>query len=354
MTIPSEPVDSRYTVPGTEHVLKREGDLLVSGEDAKEYAIRDGVPILLAFSPLETEDMRARLDALNADAVRGGWREALGAHFPEFVGYVTSSERSRYLDLLTLTPEMDVLEIGPGMGQHTRVLAPRVGHVEILEVVEGQARFTLESCRQESLGNVSGACGGDDCVLPYPAESFDVVILNLVLEWCAARQGSMKTQQETHARLMGEVERVLKIGGTFYVATKNRYALHYLLGKRDENALNIPFGNALPRFLMHFLVRRKQTQGSGEYSGFLHSYNELKRMLTSGQMACLQSFWSAPDMRNPRAYVPLQTECVREFRQSRACPQYQGRMARAVMSLIPAALVKYFTPGLVFVVQKNE
>lgn len=316
------------------------------------YAMPAGIPQFLRFQSAESEQTTAKLERLNQLARDSGWRSALDGVYgkgTEFVRYVTEVERASFIDLLPLTPNSDVLEIGPGLGQFTALLARRARSVCALEVVAGQAEFAAERCRQDGITNVQLAVGGDDCRLPYQNECFDMVVLNLVFEWCASRclDESITNVQR---RLLDEIFRVLKVDGSLYLATKNRFALRFLIGKPDEHCYDIPFGSALPRSLTQYLVRRR---GYARSAGFLYSYKALQAILRDAGFERVDSFWAAPEMRFPTCYVPTDPASIREARRRPDFVQGESRSARLLMPLIPASLVKHVTPGLVFLASKR-
>lgn len=261
--------------------------------------------------------------------------------------YVLDSSRARFLDLLPIDRHSRVLEIGPGLGQLTRLIAPRVRSVHALEVVSGQAHFVREVCLQENLGNVEVACGGDDCRLPYAQDLFDVVVLNLVLEWCGHRD-PRRSHPAAQDALLAEIHRVLCSGGVLYLATKNRYALRYLLGKPDEHAHNLRFGNALPRPLLALLLR---FGGHARAQGFLSSFSELEAKLERAGFARLQSFWAVPEMRFPSRFLPTDSQAIKAARRQKF-DQGELKSTRALMPWVPARLVKHVMPGLTFLAWK--
>src|SRR3954453_1240843 len=98
------------------------------------------------------DDHQEKLDRLNRLAPSKGWRAALDEAFssdPVMVKYVTDPARWRFLDYLPLTAQSSVLEIGPGLGQITVNLAPRVGFLHAMEIEPRQAEFIRHRCRQE-------------------------------------------------------------------------------------------------------------------------------------------------------------------------------------------------------------
>jgi len=280
----------------------------------------------------EFDDVKVQLIEQARDL---GWREAL-ARLPDSA-YLTDKRRGIFLDLLPMNGA-DVLEIGPGFGQFTDKIARVARTVVALEVDAEQADFIREKVRQESLSNVIVTAGGEDCLLPYEDRSFDLVILNLVLEWCATRL--TEPHEDAQRRLLHEIARVLRDGGRLYVATKNRFALRYLIGKPDEHYHGMRFGSALPRWLADLIHARRSR-------GRLYSWRGLQKLLHNAGFSIEQSWWAAPEMRYADEMVPVDAKSVRAARR-RKVRQGAGRAERSLTSLLPATLVKYFTPGLSF------
>jgi SAM-dependent methyltransferase len=341
-----------YVCPRTLVELRCESapDRFIGGSEP--YPIRAGIPCFLSSEYLEDDSTQRQLAALNRLALTLGWaaalREVYGAN-SGMVRYVTDPLRASFIELLPLTLSSDVLEIGPGLGQFTPILAHRSRSVSALEVSTAQAEFAAERCRQEGFANVQFAVGGDDCRLPYAENSFDIVVLNLVFEWCASRCAS-EPHGVAQLRLLREMRRVLRPDGVLYLATKNRFSLHYLLGKADEHCFSMPFGNALPRWLTALVLKAR---GHGRPPGFLHSYNELQRMLDHAGFIATSSFWAAPEMRYPTRYVSTATSAIRDARRDSGLIQGEFRSTRLLMPMVPAALVKHFTQGLSFLAKKS-
>ena len=340
-----------YADPITRAQLLWSRGQICSEAGERVYPIQNGIPNFLRYEPRETDEIRLKLERLNDLARRLDWRRAIHEVFGEDTGetrYITDAERTAYLDLLPLHQETRALEIGCSLGQHTDEIAKRVGTLHALEIVPEQAEFARERCRQEGVSNVSIACGGDDCRLPYAGGRFDIAILNLVFEWCGSRaiEDSVPAAQR---RLLSEAYRVLKTGGVLYLVTKNRYALRLLAGRGDEHAFSMRFGNAMPRWLLHLCLIAR---GRRRPEGLLYSHNALKRLILQQGFCDLSSYWAAPEMRNPRHFVPTDTASVREARRDEAFLQGTSRLSHFFMGRIPARFVKYFTPGLLFIAVK--
>jgi ubiquinone/menaquinone biosynthesis C-methylase UbiE len=95
-----------------------------------------------------------------------------------------------------------VLEVGPGFGATTRVLAERLPRLDVLELDEGYCR----RLRSELPGSVTVA-EGDAAAMPYADGSFSAVVCFTMLHHIPERL--------LQDRAFGEVARVLAPGGTF-------------------------------------------------------------------------------------------------------------------------------------------
>lgn len=317
------------------------GDALISSAGHR-YPIVDGIPRFLAYEPEETPDvLRVRRAAELAPKV--GWREALEQTAEGSIEYVTSPRRVAYVDLLPIGPTTRVLEVGCSLGQGTVALARRAKSVDALEVVPEQAAFAAERLRQEKLDNVTVACGGDDCRLPYSDGRFDLVVVNLVIEWCGQREpGSFLDAQR---RLIAEVARTLRPGGVVFIATKNRYGLPYLLGSGDEHAFDLPFGHALPRKMLGLVQRL--TGRPERTRGRLVSFHRLSSLLDEAGFGALRAYWAAPDARYPTAYVPFDGDVARARAALPRSALGTRRRVQWIMPFVPAPLLKHLAPSIV-------
>ena len=86
----------------------------------------------------------------------------------------------------------------------------------------------------------------------------------------------------------------------------------------------------------------------------LYSHNKLKALLRDAGFERIKTYWAAPEMRYPTHYVPTDAVSVREARRKPGFLQGEMRSTRMLMPLIPAWLVKHFTPGLAVLATKRE
>lgn len=247
-----------------------------------------------------------RLKTLIADARKIGCEAALKKHHHD-IDYLIDGKRAAYIDLLGIKSDEDVLEIGASMGQHTRLIGKLCRRLDALEVVAKQAEFAKLWCEQSGLENVRFTAGGASGKLPYGDQSFDVVVMNYVLEWSAGRDALRA--DEFHLRLLSEIHRVLNPGGRFFVSTKNRYGLRLVTGSLDEH-LGIRFGNALPRWLSRALSKNVDRDIP---RGYLHSRGALEKLLRAAGFNHVDAYLSFPDARRPDVILPFENERLKEL-----------------------------------------
>ena len=316
--------------------------------------IVDGIPVRLQYSDVEREftrypHLRRAVDVAKSE----GWRHALEAFYSDaMVEYSASSKRWKFLEVVPLSKNMTVLEIGIGLGQITGEIASRVAHVDALEVNLLNAMFAKTRCEQEHVENVTFTCGGDDCRLPYPDDRFDVVLLNLVFEWCA-REIKDESPKVAQQYLLSEVYRVLKHGGVVQLNTKNRFSYRLLTGGRDEHTYGMRFGSALPRWLGRLFVwsRRKPRPPGYLPPGYLHSWWALRKLIRNAGFGEIHSYWTVPEMRFPEHIIEANARAIRAARKSLS-RQAASRRTDILMRMTPAGLVKFFAAGLFFVARK--
>lgn len=241
-------------------------------------------------SLVEDDDTRDRLIALITDAKAIGCKPALEKHNHNLT-YLTDPRRSKYIDLADIQPAHHVLEIGSSLGQHTRLMAQKCKAVSGLEIVPLQAAFSKLWCEEDGLDNVDITSGGANGVLPFADASFDRVVCNYVLEWCAGRNDM--DPGDFHRAYIAEMLRVLKPGGKLLLTTKNRYSIRYVTGGKDEH-LGMRFGNALPRWLQERMLNKDNLDFT---RGYLHSWAQLESILRGVGFADATRFLTFPDNR---------------------------------------------------------
>jgi SAM-dependent methyltransferase len=326
------------------------GAFFLSPDAADRYRLKSNVAIFQE-GDLDDEGRISQLDQMVARASVIGCLPAVAETYgpdSRMINYITDQSRHSYVSLLPINRDAVVLEIGCALGQCTALLADKAKEVVAMDVVRGQAEFALLRCKELGLTNIHVAVAGDDGRLPYNDCSFDVVVFNLVFEWCGSR--SPEGNEVVQKRLLKEIARVLKHGGIAWISTKNRYSIRLLLGGRDEHMDDMRFGSCLPRAVGDRLHRWRGHQRS---RGLLHSHTALRSLIRESGFSVVKAYWAVPEPRYVSHFVEANAESIQRFRQVFSGKQGQGRLVSRLTSLVPAKIVRYIAPGNCFVATKG-
>lgn len=107
------------------------------------------------------------------------------------------------LDLARFSADMEILDVGGGLGGPARLVASRIGcHVTVLDVTEAYCRVGALLTHQLGLSDQVIFWQGDALSMPFVTKRFDAVWMQNVAMNIADK-----------ARLFGEIHRVLRPGG---------------------------------------------------------------------------------------------------------------------------------------------
>jgi SAM-dependent methyltransferase len=137
----------------------------------------------------------------------------------------------------------DVLELGPGQGRDTLLLAAAGLSVTALDYAEpGLAQIVDKAVAAGFAGSIRTVVADARGPLPLPASSFDACYAHMLL--CM----SLTTLEIEH--LIAEVRRVLRPGGLFVYTVRNTFDAHYGAGA-DHGDDRFEMGG----FVVHFFDR---------------------------------------------------------------------------------------------------
>lgn len=141
--------------------------------------------------------------------------------------------------------------------------------------------------------------------LPFDENSFDLIILNGVLEYTA--RGQEGSPYETHLKVLKNIRRILRPRGLFYLGIENRYYLKFILGSRDHYEMR--WSNVLPRKLSTFI---SQLRGE-EVRHWIYSYAELMELLRESGFNESVFFTALPNYKPPEHIIPISS--MKEIRE---------------------------------------
>jgi len=216
-------------------------------------------------------------------AERGHWLSAARTMFrdskPELYDYVADVNRASWIPILPIEPNSTVLDVSSGLGALTHALALNYHHVVSVEPVEDMVRFTKLRLDQEGFKNVD-LIQAPLAILPFPIETFDLVVLNGVLEWVPEwRSGG--TSREAQLALLMHVRRLLKPRGVLVIGSENRIGYTSFLRRPGRpQTRTFRWLDALQRRLEKpgfYRSLADPTKGGGLYTHTPHGYVALLR-----------------------------------------------------------------------------
>jgi ubiquinone/menaquinone biosynthesis C-methylase UbiE len=190
--------------------------------------------------------------------------------------YLSDQRRNDFIFLLPISPETVALDYGSGWGNTSYTLSRYCKKVVAMEADPGRLKFATAHFRHRGADNITPIQAGNGTSLPFEAETFDLVIMNGVLEWTPRSING--NPEDVHRRVLAEVNRVLKPGGTLQISIENRFGYDFLLGKRDHHCGGLRWVPFLPRPLANLYSWMWLRQ---PYRTWFYSYGALRRFVST-------------------------------------------------------------------------
>jgi ubiquinone/menaquinone biosynthesis C-methylase UbiE len=299
----------------------------------RKYPFREGIPDFSSrehyWNLLTEERMDVLLDIARDRGYKYAVEKILGAFAdPYLVGYVLDDGRADFRALLPLTRDSAVLDLGSGWGAVACGLAASCGTVTALDTNPRSLEFIRLRAEQSGLTNVNVAQIDplDDAHLPFADNTFDVAMLNGVLEYVgeASRDSS---PEEVQRRCLEEIRRVVKPGGVLYVGIENRYGLLYFLGTRDHSSLR--YTSLLPRPIANLIMQIRLRR---PYRTYTYSEAGYRNLLKSAGFDEPSMYLAYPTYREPHFILPSNNDRALTYFVRRHASHIRSRIQRAVVN----------------------
>jgi len=276
------------------------------------WPVSDGVPrFFQAPDHYWGEVGRNQALELLADARRGLWADAVRARFPDGndmrIGLL-DPQRASWAPMVGIDEQSTVLDIGSGYGAITHSLSRSAGEVYSVEAIPERIDFTRERLRQERILNVH-LVQASAIALPLAENSFDLVVVNGVLEWVGEWDPTTDPRL-VQINFLKKICRLLKSDGALLIGIENRFGLGSFLGSVDHSGL--PYTSLVPRPLASFMLRhsskphhRTQLNARKQYRTYTYSEAGYRRLLAHAGFAEMSSYWADPGYNQPYYLVPL-------------------------------------------------
>ena len=165
-----------------------------------------------------------------------------------------------------------VLDIGCGLGGITLALAERCRMVVGMDHdIPHRLSIFQKRLKERRCRNIVAIAA--DCLnLPFRPKTFDLILMNGVLEWLGESNGS-RPPMEIQGAVLESICRLLKDSGVLYLAIENRY---YPANAVIDPHARLPLVAFLPRAFASVV---SQLLSKKPYRTHIYSYWGLKRLL---------------------------------------------------------------------------
>ena len=211
------------------------------------------------------EQIEKALDVID----REGWNVFINK-FKDKFDFTTEENRADWRFFVPLDHESVVLDAGAGLGRISIPLARVVKKVVACDTSITRLRFLKKLAEVKGLNNIETVVA-DIFNSPFEEESFDLIVMNGLLEW-VGRTDLYDDPREAQIACLKICKRLLKKGGYLYVGIENRFALAYLRGI-DHSGLR--FTSFLPRWLANKYTLFRENHRYDTYTYNIPGYRKL-------------------------------------------------------------------------------
>lgn len=263
--------------------------------------------------------------------------------FPEPYSFATDLSRANWQFLLSKKKKNKALDIGAGLGTISEVLSHYYDEVISIEPVKERLFFLKKRFEQDGIKNIR-LIQANALELPFPENSFDLIVMNGVLEWVALYgKGNPKKIQE---KVLKDILKILKPNGYLYIGIENRFCYRNFLGRYDPHAALI-FTTLMPRLLANLVSRIFRGK---DYRTYIYSYKGYKKLLKKAGFKNVEIYNVLPDYNVPTYIIPLKNKYAYEYliKQSMYSTGLIKKLGLFVGKIFAKiGLIKYFLPAYI-------
>lgn len=289
--------------------LKCEGPLTDTGdiltcECGETYQRIDGVVVLNRDSNYYGEvKAEAKEEVVSRLEAGEHWRDVVWdmfRHSYEFLHHIITDEtRNDFSTLLPISPDATVLDLGAGWGTTSCHFAQRAKRVISLDGTFDRTLFIQNRITQDKVDNIHTVCTN---ILdkPFMENSFDVVLLNGVLEWVGTSLPDLDPREAQLATLK-EVRRILKPEGALYIGIENSHGYRYIMGGMDDHTalFHIGYHTREKASEVRFKHQKKR------YDTYTYDMTGYGELLEEAGFGSMDFYYPYPDYKWVNALFPL-------------------------------------------------
>lgn len=278
--------------------FKQESNLIFSADERAGY-----------WSNLSKKENAELMSLLGTHTTK----ECIKIAKPDVFEVIFSDKRAASIELLRLTGTEVAVDLGCMWGALTIPLAKQVESVLGVDQTLESLKFSEARAEEERLDNVRFLCGNLRNIA-LPDQTFDIAIVNGVLEWIpelepvvvgeywygADKRDATGNPGEMQKAFLENVLAGLKGGGRLMLAIENRYDYKMFFGERDPHTGTV-LTTVVPRWIANLISKISRNR---EYRPWIYSFEGLQALLKEVGFSSVTLYAVWPDYRNPEYIRP--------------------------------------------------
>ncbi len=280
----------------------------------RRWPVEEGVPVFVEHESYWGEVPQHLMRRVLARSREIGWRAALKdlltPGYSHIRDYVEQPCRADWRFLLPDMSEWTVLDVGAGWGSIGIPLARVCRRVVCLENIRERAQFIRLRAEQEGASNLQVLCA-DVASPPLGGETFDLVVMNGVVEWLGL-EDVRRDPRVVQTSVLSLIRGLLRPKGHLYVGIENRVGYTMFLGSRDHSGVS--FTSLMPRQVANWYLRlrgrsgyttdRRTDRSLRGYRTYTYSARGYRKLLAEAGYREVDIYCSMPSYNQPLVIVP--------------------------------------------------
>jgi SAM-dependent methyltransferase len=336
--------DTRLECPVCSGEFRISPDEVRCGKCGRRWPVDDEIVVLSGAQRYWGEVSEADALQFLRDAEAHGWEQAARSRFadePDMLAYLLDWQRASWVSMLALPPGFSALDVGAGYGAITHALARVAGEVCCVEAVPARIQFVRTRLRQSNIANVQ-LIQGSALSMPFKEESFDLIVVNGVLEWIG-EWSTTRNPRAAQVSFLSVLRRSLKRDGVLLVGIENRFGYDEIRGAVDHSG--VAYTSLMPRRVASWYLRlrrrsqyRTATSPDAGYRTYTYSLRGYNRLLRDSGLRLAEAYWAEPGYNQPYNLTPIDRRMVREkFLSRRSEPSQAPRRRGGLLKRLAAA-----------------
>jgi SAM-dependent methyltransferase len=265
-----------------------------SNKNNNDKKVVDGITLFSEdryWGKVPKEDLERAIKVIEED----GWDEFKVRYKNKF-DQTFEENRADWRFIIPITKDFQVLDAGAGMGRISIPMARVVRKVIAFDSSFLRMKFLKKRAEMEGLKNIE-VCIADIFNLPFPKESFDLIVMNGLLEWVGVTD-LFYDPREAQIKSLRICMNLLKKGGYLYIGIENRLAFSNLKAI-DHSGLR--FTSFLPRPLANVYTKFRKGK---KYDTYTYSKRGYEKLLQKCGFGGIDFYLAYPGYNLPRLLIP--------------------------------------------------